>query len=86
MYELLLIARCAIAVMMFVTIILQSRYIEALQESEKAGNELITVQRKLIQALKNNLDARAAYIEVLEKKLEEKHGANLQDCPRDRSH
>ena len=70
MHDLLLVAG-AIAVLMSVVIILQNCYIKAVQESEKAGNELIAVQHKLILALKNNLTAQNAYIKALEKKLEE---------------
>ena len=70
MHDLLLVAE-VIAVLMSVVIILQNCYIKAVQESEKAGNELIAVQHKLILALKNNLTAQNAYIKALEKKLEE---------------
>lgn len=56
MHDLLLVAG-VIAVLMSVVIILQNCYIKAVQESEKAGNELIAVQHKLILALKNNLTA-----------------------------
>lgn len=77
MHDLLLMAGYAIAVPMSIFVVLQFRYISAVQESEKAGNELIAVQHKLILALKNNLNAQRTYIDTLEKKLEEQNGAKL---------
>lgn len=86
MHDLLLVAGIIVALML-IAIILQSCYISAVQESEKAGNELIAVQHKLILALKNNLDAQRTYIKALEKKLEEeKSGTKLQNSSQDRRH
>ena len=59
MHDLLLVAG-VIAVLMSVVIILQNCYIKAVQESEKAGNELIAVQHRISEE-----DNRAAEGKVM---------------------